>query len=338
MNGRAIKILKSAIPVSSDYLPIYNLKFLPDNPRVYACTYARPDFEDLTEDEQQKYIFDKLCQEPSVKNLKPDIKLHGGLIENILVRHDTNHVIEGNSRLAVFRLLNDEQPEGEWDYIPCDIVSSLSEREQVAFLHQIHVKGKTTWSAYEKANFAYVRKERGWSVNQIAEQFGESVGTIRTRVKIIETLKENDDHNLSHFSYYEVLVRNKEISKGCQEHSELRKILLKGIKVQGLGQETEDSEFTAQELRDKLPVILKKPKVLKKYIDGKVDLDEGYRLARISKVEENVKQANTLVEDISRSEISKLELSDFNSFRYSTKRLSKSVERITKMVKSVGDK
>ena len=336
MSNRTIKILKSEIPVSSDYLPIHNLKFLPDNPRVYACTHARSDFDNLTEDEQQKYIYEKLCQEPSVKNLKPDIKRHGGLIENILVRHDTNYVIEGNSRLAVYWLLSEEQPEGDWDLIPCDIVSNLSEEQQVAFLHQIHVKGKTTWSAYEKANFAYVRKERGWSIKQIAEQFGESGATIGKRVKIIDAMKENDDHKLSHFSYYDVLVRNKEITHGIRENSELRKKLLK--KIKGFGQETDGNEFTAQELRDKLPVILKKPKVLKKFIDDKVNLDEGYSLAKISELEENVKRAKMLIEDISRAEVSGLELGEFNSFKLATRRLFKEVDRITKMIESVGNK
>ena len=41
----------------------------------------------------------------------------------------------------------------------------------------------------------------------------------------------------------------------------------------------------------KLPVILKKPKVLNKYIDGTIDLDEGYQRAKISHVEEKDKKS-----------------------------------------------
>ena len=66
-------------------------------------------------------------------------------------------------------------------------------------------------------------------------------------------------------------------------------------KIKLLGIEEEGSDFTAQELRNKLPVLLKKPKVLNKYINGKIDLDEGYQDAKISRVEERVKQAANLL-------------------------------------------
>ena len=63
----------------------------------------------------------------------------------------------------------------DWEFIPCYIVSSLTEDQQAAFLNQIHVKGKTTWSAYEKANFAYVRKEQGLDAETRSQTlFGES--------------------------------------------------------------------------------------------------------------------------------------------------------------------
>ena len=98
---KEMKLLGEPIQLSDDYLEVDKLKFLKDNPRVYACTYGEPNFNNLTEEQQQDIIFMKLQQEPSVRNLKPEIKRHGGLMEPILVRLDTMEVIEGNSRLAV---------------------------------------------------------------------------------------------------------------------------------------------------------------------------------------------------------------------------------------------
>ena len=100
-----IKILGKAIPLTSDYRNIEELYFLGENPRVYAVTHGEPGFEDLMREEQQEVIFQKLCKEPSVKNLIPEVRRHGGLMEPILVREDTREVIEGNSRLAVYRHL-----------------------------------------------------------------------------------------------------------------------------------------------------------------------------------------------------------------------------------------
>ena len=217
-NENEMKILGKSIPIANDYVCIDQLKFLKDNPRVYACMHGEPDFDKLIEEEQQDVILKKLLQEPSVKNLIPEVKRHGGLMEPVLVRRDTMEVIEGNSRLAVYRQLYQKNEEGDWEFIPCDIVSSLTEDQQAAFLNQIHIKGKTKWSAYEKANFAYVRKERGWKPKKISTLFGESEQTIRTNVKVIEMMKDNEDNKQSHFNYYNVMVRTPAISQKPSEN------------------------------------------------------------------------------------------------------------------------
>lgn len=330
---KEMKILGKTIELSNDYLDINTLKFLKDNPRVYACTHGEPGFDDQTEEEQQDIIYKKLLKEPSVKNLEPDIKRHGGLIEPILVRHDTREVIEGNSRLAVYRQLHEKDPTGDWELIPCEIVSSLTEEQQAAFLNQIHVKGKTSWSAYEKANFAYVRQQRNWSINQIAELFGESQTTIRTRIKVIEMMKENNDNVHSHFSYYDVLIRTQEISQAMEEEG-LREILLP--KIKSFGPNDKDGEFTALELRKKLPVILKKPKVLRKYMDEKIDLDEAYQRAKVSQVEEKVRQAKDVLNDVSQQDVSRLEHGRFNAFKQDVRKLKQEVERLENMIETIG--
>ena len=331
MNNKSeMKILGETIPLSNDYLPIDTLKFLKDNPRVYACTHGHPDFGKLLEGEQQDIILKNLLQEPSVENLIPDIKRHGGLMEPILVRLDTMEVIEGNSRLAVYRKLNENAEDGEWELIPCNIVSRLTDEQQAAFLNQIHVKGKTQWSAYEKANFAYVRKEQGWIVKDIARLFGESEATIRTRIKVIKTMKSNRDSRRSHFSHYDVVVREQAISTEMDRRDDFRDFLLEKIKNQGSA--GEDSDFTALELRKRLPVILKKPKELKKYMRGQTDLDESYQRAKINEVEEKIRQAKKLVEDVSQKEVALLERNQLNSFEQIVKKLSREVGRIEKMI------
>ena len=55
-----MKILGKAIPFDEDYLAIDTLKFLKDNPRVYAVTHGETGFDDLTEVQQQDLIFEKL--------------------------------------------------------------------------------------------------------------------------------------------------------------------------------------------------------------------------------------------------------------------------------------
>ena len=332
---KEMKLLGKTIEATSDYLDINKLKFLKDNPRVYACTHGKSGFDGLPEQQQQEIIYEMLLDEPSVKHLKPDIKRHGGLMESILVRHDTMEVIEGNSRLAVYRALHNAKVKGEWELIPCDIVSSLTDEQQFAFLNQIHVKGKNQWSAYEKANFAYVRQEAGWSKDRIAKLFGESVATINTRIKVIELMKENNDSEKSHFSYYDVIVRSKDILKEMEkEGSDLMNLM---VDIRNFGAEDEDNAFTALDLRRKLPIILKKPKVLKKFNEREINLEDAYQRAKHSDLEGKVKQAHGLLEDISSSKVRELKpgTGNYGAFRQAVRKLSKEIERIKKMLDAV---
>ena len=223
---------------------------------------------------------------------------------------------------------------GEWEYIPSRLVSNLSPEELVAFLNQIHVKGKTQWSAYEKANFAYVRKVQGWSFDKIRKLFGESIGTIRTRYKVIDLMKQNGDNERSHFSYYDVLVRSTPISKGLQQNNQLREVVL--LRIRDLGHNEDNNDFTAQELRKKLPVILTKPKALRKYISGAMDLDQSYQVAKISRVEEKLKQARTLLDDVTIGEMRQLNQNDFHACKYAFRKLARTVRIINDMIEEVG--
>lgn len=217
-----IRILGESVEYAEDYKDVDTLKFLKDNPRVYAVTHGEPDFEQKSDGEQQETIFKNLRNEASVKNLVPEIERHGGLIEPVLVRVDTKEVIEGNSRLAAYRILRDEGRPGDWDMIPCHLISTLTEEQQAAFLNQIHVKGKTQWSAYEKANFAYVRRINGWSVGRIAELFGESTSTIYKNINAIKLMESSGDTDRGRFSYYDVLVRNSDIYDAIKRSQPLR--------------------------------------------------------------------------------------------------------------------
>ncbi len=330
---RSIKIMGENIEVSSDFLEIHKLKFLSDNPRVYACTHGISEFNELSEEEQQDLIYEKLLKEASVKNLEPEIKRHGGLLEAILVRHDTMEVIEGNSRLAVYRKLHKKQPEKDWGLIQCDIVSKLTDEQQFAFLNQIHVKGKTQWSAYEKANLAYVRKERGWTETNIAKLFGETEKTISNRVRVIDQMKRNGDEEPSHFSYYEVMVTTRKIVQATEEDGRLKNLLLKRIRHAGL--DNDENDFTALELRNKLPAIIGKPKILKKYIEEDLTFDDAYQEAKTSKVQQRVRRALGTIETIEEKELKKSDQNTLNAIKQDTRKLKREVDRIYSMIEKI---
>ena len=320
-----MKILRQAIEYSEDYMDVDVLKFLKDNPRVYAVTHGELNFDQKSEEEQQEIIFKKLKKEPSVKNLIREVERHGGLIEPILVRMDTQEVIEGNSRLAVYRILRDRGADGDWGLIQCHLIKTLTDEQQAAFLNQIHVKGKTQWSAYEKANFAYVRRINGWTVARIAKLFGESTPTIYTRINAIKMMSDSGDRDLSHFSHYDVLVRKREIATKMDESAELRERLFEDIRGLGKG---EAQEFTAQELRNRLPAIIRKPRVLKRYVEGEIGLEEAWERAKVSPAEDRIKRAISLLEEISMWDVRELTRNARNSLGQSVKKLERETRRV----------
>ncbi len=327
-----ITILQEEIPVRYENIPIYDLKYFEGNPRVFSCIYRekKPD----TKEDLQELIHVKMLEQPSVKNLKPRIEAHGGLQEEILVRYDTREVIEGNSRLAVFRVLYEQTQEERWANIPCKVVTKLNPDQQDAYLSEMHVVGKTPWSAYEKANLAYIRQEQGIDVVEIARRLGVGVGEVNKRIEVVSLMKKNCDEEISHFSYYDVLVRTRKINQSLNYTPEIKDMLLdkiKDVKTDNSG----NTDFTAPDLRNKMPAVLSKKKELKKFAEGKSTLDDAYQNARPSDPLKKVKLATEKIRDITKLEVSHLEVREINVLLLSIKRLFTEVGRVREMTEKV---
>lgn len=336
-----MNILGKEIKYKEDYVEIEKLKFYKENPRVYSVVREVSDFDNLAEEEQQEKIYEKLSNERSVKNLREEIKRHGGLMEPIVVSMNKWEVIEGNSRLAVYKELHDSKTqEGEWSLIPCRLISRLQDDELTAYLSQIHIKGKTKWTAYEKANFAYTRfkisqdsgKLMGDSYKEVAELFGESAKTIKHRVNVIKLMEDQTDNVRDNFSYYDVLVRNRDAYRIINKEGGFNR-LLKEIKNSGGNKDNEDNkEFTAQGMRAALPNIIKKPKLLKQYEEGKIAFRDAAIRAEVSECKQKVTRATSFLEDISREDIKKLSSNDFNAFSQSFRKLKTEFNRVAEMI------
>ena len=137
-----IAIMKEQVSARHERVPIHELQFLPDNPRVYAAIREMSDVDDLTPEEKQTRIYERLLLEPSVKKLKPEIERDGGLQDPITVRWDRRQVIEGNSRLAVYRKLWKETRDERWASIRCLVVTELTDDQQTRLLAQTHLHGR----------------------------------------------------------------------------------------------------------------------------------------------------------------------------------------------------
>lgn len=326
MNPEETTIAIMGDHVSARYMRVRidDLEFLPDNPRVYAATREMTDFGDLTVAEKQLRIYEQLLQEKSVKNLIGEIRRDGGLQEPITVRWDRRQVIEGNSRLAVYRKLRDDTGHERWDHIRCRVVTELTNDQQTRLLAQTHLHGKTEWSPYAQALFCFrwVEEDKK-DVSVLVQLSGLTAHQIRKGVKVIQMMKENNDDKQSHFSYYNVLATNRQISKELETNPDLRATLLSQIRTE---------EFTAQQMRQQVPTVIQKPKILRKYQVGHVRLHDAYDRARISGTQQRLRRVRDTLDDIEKSDIDGLDLNELNAVLQVIRQINRHWKRVHGMV------
>ena len=330
--AHSINILGKEISTEEKDIDIDKLLFYVFNPRIYSKIQGHTLFTESNsgDEEKQKYIQEEMLKEQSVINLKSEIVRHGGLTEPILVKHTTYEVIEGNSRLAVYRKLRDENPEDErWHTISCRVVTDLDLDQTDAYLHGQHVEGKTPWTAYDKAHMAYKRIVKdGKSIADYAETVGATENEIKKQVNSIQLMYDNDDKIKANWSYYDLIVRNQKVSNICYERPDLKEFLLEEIKNQKSGQES----FKALELRDKFPTIVSKPKVLKKFVNRQMSFEDAYHQAKSSKPLENLMSAKASIEGIQSADIQNLNKSEINTLLLQIKRCRGKIDRLKGMV------
>ena len=92
----------------------------------------------------------------SCASLKESIKEHGGILNPIIVNHfpDGRYVvIEGNTRLQIYRdFIRDNVP-GNWNKIRAIIYENLENNEMHSIRLQAHLVGPRDWDAYAKAKY-----------------------------------------------------------------------------------------------------------------------------------------------------------------------------------------
>lgn len=191
------------------------LLFYPDNPRVHNAVHSSEN-ENPSQEELEK----KMCTLDSVKKLKVNIDAMGGLLQPIVICQ--NVVLEGNSRLAAYRLLAKENKE-KWCKIKCTkLPDDISEELILAFLGSVHLVGQTPWSPFEKASYIFrVKQKSRRPVKAMAEDMGLNVSEAELFVEVYETMLEAEDVKPTKWSYYFELMKNRNLRKVEKEHPEL---------------------------------------------------------------------------------------------------------------------
>lgn len=185
-----------------------DLLFYLDNPRVYSVLH-----ENGHDNPTQTEIEEIMCSLDHVKSLKSQIMQNGGLIEPLIVvkRKDRYVVLEGNSRLAAYRILAKNDPL-KWSRVLVQILpEDISDSDIFTLLGTFHLNPKKDWSKFEQAAYIYrQKKELGCSDSALGKQVGISAITVKKYCEIYGLMVEHNDTHQSHWNMYEQYVQNNE--------------------------------------------------------------------------------------------------------------------------------
>ena len=239
------------------------LLFYVDNPRVYSIVHMG-DHEPTQEEIQVK-----MQEMEYVKELAIDIRRDGGLTDPLVVKKGTFEVIEGNSRLAAWRLLASKDPV-KWDRVRCVLLPEKTEQWLIsALLGQWHLKGKKEWPAFEQAGYLYRRhREDRVAIKDLQHEVGLKIGRVKQSVEAYEMMVRHNDSQRDHYSYFLEYVKSRKIGAARKVFDKLDQVVVEQIK--------NDEIVRAQDLRDKLPIVCENRKVLRRYIRGDFPLDEAH--------------------------------------------------------------
>jgi hypothetical protein len=91
-------------------------------------------------------------------SLRASIQTNGGLIQPILVNKtaDGLRVIEGNTRLFIYKRFREDNVTGSWDEIPSVVYDDLDQSAIDAIRLQAHLVGPRDWDPYSKAKYLHL--------------------------------------------------------------------------------------------------------------------------------------------------------------------------------------
>ena len=146
--------------VTDNKLDIDEVFFDPENPRI--SQYLDSGTGTTPNPEHIAYLLQP--DDAKFLELKSAIKTSRGITNRIIVQSVENgyKVIEGNTRLAIYKTFAEEYPNEEtWKRIPAVVYDTIDQTEVHKIRLQAHLVGARSWSPYARAKYLYLLSEEG---------------------------------------------------------------------------------------------------------------------------------------------------------------------------------
>ena len=93
-----------------------------------------------------------------------------------------------------------------------------------------------------------------------------------------------------------------------------------------------DEQFTAQEMRQHLPTVIAKPRILSKYERGDITLDDAHDRAKISGTQQRLKKIRDGLDDIEKRDIDVLEHNELRAVEQVFRQIRQRLKRVGAMI------
>jgi len=262
-----LNIGENELNVEEGLLPINDLFFYADNPRIYTLLQASKLSQAEIEAEMRKF--------DHVKQLAQSIS-KVGLIDPLIVRKKDMVVLEGNSRLAAFRILG-ERDNKAYAKARCKlIIDDITDDDVDTLLGQYHIVGKKDWEPYEQGSFLARQVSRGKEPEALAEEYGIPTADIKASIRNYDFMEEHEIDDVKTWSYWDEYLKSRNV-KRIRDDENLRGALDTLVIKQVLTRSIE----RAQDIR-KLSNICgvindrRRGHIFTEYLDEVITFDDAY--------------------------------------------------------------
>jgi len=321
-----ITIGKKEYEVTEVLLNQCELLFYEENPRVYSA--LRADGSVPT----QEIIEEKMTSMDHVKQLRLSIEQNGGLIDPLMVVNRSNGyiVLEGNSRLAAYRLLAAKDPV-KWQKVrACILPEEITDGDIFTLLGQYHLVGRKDWSVFEQAAYVYRQKEAtGIATDILAKEVGLTESKVSSYLKVYSFMLEHDDLRPDRWSYYEEYLKNRGINKYRDTYPQMDDTFVAQVKTDKIKQAVDVRTVLGKVAKAKDKTATK---IMRDIIEDKISIYDGHEkfkaTGKASNGYQRIKKFHDLIEDDDFQKTLLLEATSNKSVAFELKKIQKAVNKL----------
>ena len=176
------------------HIPTAQVDFDPENPRIKV---ALEKYGDKLDEQRIRFALRTATEESSsassYRSLKDSIRAARGISVPIVVWSNQSRFVcvDGNTRLAIYRELAEEQVPGDWTNINGLVLDNPEQRDIETIRVTAHLVGAREWPAYEKARYLhYLRNVEFMDYDELIARCGGNRATITQQIDAYHDMNE----------------------------------------------------------------------------------------------------------------------------------------------------